>query len=221
MCIRKGIVKKKGSHGRGSADSSLCTHALLYGQGRRISCCMCLLGLFTDAHTFHAFNRICCTIRFEMFDSSSSHVSKHFRLLQLDINSDNKLFMICYFSSWKQWKNRKFSVSDQQLPQWNICWKKICRECFCIALTHGNADADRDSPISIKHMLTEEKSRMSNNSLNARSSITDRMQQYDHLAHRVPITPKKLASGARMPVLQITYWRAKEIGGRKKKKSRA
>lgn len=94
---------------------------------------------------------------------------------------------------WSGIFNLKSHV-DHQSPKY-VEIKRVVQN--ALALTHGNADVERGFSISSK-ILTPEKSRMTEKTLNAKLYITDGLKKHDKLVYKVPITADliKLAQGA-------------------------
>ncbi|XP_043465120.1 uncharacterized protein LOC122500314 [Leptopilina heterotoma] len=92
---------------------------------------------------------------------------------------------------WNHIFSLKSQVNNYKYPE----IKRVVQN--ALALTHGNADVERGFSLSSR-VLTEDKSNMSERTLNAKLYIIDALKKYDKMVYKVPITSNliKLAQGA-------------------------
>ena len=110
-------------------------------------------------------------------------LSGEWRLLQLDetirlsLNKDERID-----SHW----NNIFTLQDLANPRYRLL-KRVVQN--ALALSHGNADVERGFSKS-SQLLTEDKSSMTERTLNAKLAIIDTLKKYEQMVYRVPIVPE-------------------------------
>ena len=126
-----------------------------------------------------------------LYDLDVDILSCEWRLLQFDETIRFSLHKDEIIDSY--W-NDIFTLQDQANPRCHLL-KRVVQN--ALALSHGNADVERGFSKS-SQLLTEDKSSMTERTLNAKLAITDTLKKYEQIVYRVPIVPElhNLAQGA-------------------------